>query len=631
MSSRRFFVCQAAVAFLASGLIVNPLPGLAAAQDLSTVEGRAAYMIEQFREHPIRPNAKHGGAPALARLALNPNDAYALDRITHFYDGNPPHGDSRMFSGPGIAWALGKYWGNFTPAQRDHLKANVKEFNDLLGAGTENHALMRNVTAYLYGQYWPNEPGFLGGRMTGAEMKAKASEHLLASLGRLYDMNYNEHLSARYVPVHLYACLTLYECATDPRMKAAADAALHFYFANFAANQFEGKVIPPANRDQGGANPWWLYWADAINTPAPGNTTEHSTVLYAAVSSWRPPAAILSLARGQTAPYELTAAACGHPHAHPNQSMKIMTPAGSVRYVYRDKLYAMGSGFMQYNLEYQAYWNHTTFRAIYKSSERFNFIECYHPYWRSNDRTWEGLNSPFEQWAQHNGTAIVLFNIPDADPWPDGKGAGGRPSSEKQVLFRDARNKHFNNLIKEGLVRYPKSIDQKTETDGWIFLREGDVYIAIRPLKDYTIDTNYRPAGSDFNVIRSAFAQTGFVFDIATKEEFETFEAFQTAVKQNPLVVDWDQLSVKYKSVKGDTLTATWNLPDYRPPQGRVMVRPDITVNGAAVPIDSDFLNGTAVMKSPSVELVDRVLRLRTPAGGLEVDWRGKVPTFSNQ
>jgi len=63
----------------------------------------------------------------------------------------------------------------------------------------------------------------------------------------------------------------------------------------------------------------------------------------------------------------------------------------------------------------------------------------------------------------------------------------------------------------------------------------------------------------------------------------------------------------------------------------RVLVRPDITVNGTVVPIDSDFLNGKAVMKSPSVELVDRVLRLRTPADQLEVDWRGKVPKFSNQ
>ena len=96
--------------------------------------------------------------------------------------------------------------------------------------------------------------------------------------------------------------------------------------------------------------------------------------------------------------------------------------------------------------------------------------------------------------------------------------------------------------------------------------------------------------------------------------------------------MDWAQLSVTYTSVKGDTLTATSNPPKYDVPKGeRVLVRPNIIVNGAAVLIDSDSLKGRAVMKSPSVELVGRVLRLKTPAGQLEVDWRGKVPNFSNQ
>jgi hypothetical protein len=186
-------------------------------------------------------------------------------------------------------------------------------------------------------------------------------------------------------------------------------------------------------------------------------------------------------------------------------------------------------------------------------------------------------------------------------------------------------------------VSYPTSIDQKTEASGWIFLREGDVYIAIRPLKDYTIGDDYKPGkkavatAEDFKVIRSAFAQTGFVFDIATKEEFATFEAFQTAVNQNPLVVDWDQLSVAYTSVGGDAITATWNPPDYQATKTRVLVRPDITVNGAVVPIDGDFIKGVASMKSQPVTIANGVLRLQTPAGNLEMDWRGKAPKFGNQ
>ena len=79
--------------------------------------------------------------------------------------------------------------------------------------------------------------------------------------------------------------------------------------------------------------------------------------------------------------------------------------------------------------------------------------------------------------------------------------------------------------------------------------------------------------------------------------------------------------------VRGDAITATWNPPDYQATTTRVLVRPDSTVNGAVVPIDSDFPRGEAVIKSPSVELADRVLQLQTPAGRLEVE----APAFGNQ
>jgi len=624
-------------------LVSLTFPGFAAAQDLSTMEERAAWLIEQYRGESIKPNAKHGPAVALARLALDPDDAYVIDRITHYYDNLPAGSNGEQFTYYGVAWVLGKYWDKFTPAQRDHLKARLKGFGDLLGHGTENHAIMKGAGAYLFAQYWPDESGWVRGEKTSAEVMETARNQMLAVMRSLYDKGYAEDLSPTYAPVHLAPYYALYDCATDPEMKAAADAAIHFHLTNMAANHFEGVTIPPVNRDKPSRientntskesknlnTSWihWLYWADALKWMASSKLGGNDDrITYSAVTSWRPPAAIESLARGKTAPYELTASVADFGFWGEG------APANCMRYVYRNELYAMGSGFFRYAPR-GYYVFYTAFRLIYKSPDLYNFLECYHPYWRSSDRSWRGLNSPFQQWAQHKGTAITLFNIPTADPWV----GLGRPGGDWQAL----RDDHSNKLIHEALLSFPKSIDQKTEANGWIFLRESDVYIAIRPLKAYTIDANYSQAVEDaihsqaleeFNVVRSAFAQTGFVFDIATKGEFATFEAFQTAVNQNPPVVDWDQLSVTYTNVKGDTLTATWNPPNYDVPEGeRVLVRPDITVNGAVVPIDSDFINAKAVMKSPSAELVDRVLRLKTPVGQLEVDWRGKVPAFSNQ
>jgi hypothetical protein len=629
---------------LAFSLILGLLPGFAAAQDMSTQEARAAWLIRQYQGESIGFDAKFGAATALARLALNPNDTYVIDRITRYYDNVPEGTNAQQFSYAGVAWVLGKYWDKFTPAQRDHLKAKLKSFSDLLGHGTENHAIMKGAAAYLFAQYWPNETGWLRGTHTSAQLMATTSRQMLAVMRSLYDKGYEENLSNNYAPVHLYPYYALYECATDPEMKNAADAALHFHVANAAANHFEGVGITPANRDYSSATlnahslampagpsmHWirWFYWPDAQNfTPLAKDGNDGNFVGYAAVSSWKPPAAINSLARGETVPYELTASA---PSFHHNSGgipgiWGTGLQAECVRYVYRDKLYAMGSGFFQY-APGEFYVDYNAFRAIYNSPDRFNIIECFHPYWRSNTREWGGLNSPFMQMAQHKGTAIALFNIPTADHW------AGRGRSDWEAL----RDDHYDNLIQEALVSYPVSIDQKTEANGWIFLREGDVYIAICPLKAYTIGEDYKPGNKavataqNFKVIRSAFAQTGFVFDIATKEEFATFEAFRTAVNQNPLEVDWDNLSVEYTNVGGDAITATWNPPDYQATKTRVLVRPDITVNGTVVPIDSDFINGVASMKSQSVTIANGVLRLQTPAGNLVMDWRGKAPAFSD-
>jgi hypothetical protein len=80
------------------------------------VEARAAWVIEQRRDESINFNAKFGAAAALARLALDPDDAEVIDRITHFYDRVPAGSNGQQFSYPGVAWVLGKYWDKFTPA-----------------------------------------------------------------------------------------------------------------------------------------------------------------------------------------------------------------------------------------------------------------------------------------------------------------------------------------------------------------------------------------------------------------------------------------------------------------------------------------------------------------------------------
>ena len=67
MTNQRQFLCQTAAFLLASGLIASLLPGRAAAQDLSTQEARAAWLIGQYQGESIGFNDKVGGAKVTAQ------------------------------------------------------------------------------------------------------------------------------------------------------------------------------------------------------------------------------------------------------------------------------------------------------------------------------------------------------------------------------------------------------------------------------------------------------------------------------------------------------------------------------------------------------------------------------------
>jgi len=639
--------------FLLLVMLTVLFPQLVKSQDqTASINARAQVAMDAFKAYTAEgQNARMGSLAAAARLkANNGNDPEMISYIASYYDNLNPGQGGYWPSLSSVAWVLVKYRDKFTPAQLDNLKTKVKGLSNLVSKGTENHTLNYQVAGYLFAQAFPDETGWHGGR-TSTTLMSETRTNLMNIMSSLYSKGYDEDLSTTYTVTHLKPYFTLYDCATDPQVKNAADAAINFIVSHMAANHFEGIVIPPFNRqnapqynrhDGASWNPvlqwiYWLYWGEVQNRVPTTSTfrtnEENRWFIHAALSDWRPSAAINSLAFGKTAPYELTSTKPNHVHFG----------AGATgyyeRYVYRDKLYAMGSG----NLRFRAdgyYVDYNMFGLIYKSGDTFNYIDCHQDYWRSNNRIWQGA-SPFIQMAQHKSTAIILFNIPDTDPW-----------STRGNDWLKLRNNHFNNLIQEGLLRYPKSIDEKVEASGWIFLREGDVYIAIRPLKDYTIDPNYSTlmkktgdhldnnvnAVANYNVVRSAFAQTGFVLDVGAKGEFASFAAFQTEVTKNQVVVNWTNFSVTYKNVKGNTLVSTWKAPspdykDFAVSYGQtpnlnahVWIRPNFSVNGTAVAIDSDFTGAKAVIKSPSIELVNRVLQINTADGNHTVDWSGQNP-----
>jgi hypothetical protein len=710
------FIRLATSVLLAGSLIVGLLPGctvkpsqpsgdftIPTFQEDPATTDRRTWVAERFRGEKIVPNGKFAPKVALARLALNPDDAGAIESITHFWDNVPEGRDAEQFTFAGVAWVLGKYWDKFTPAQRDHLKARVKDLRHLMGHGTPNHAIMKCIAAYLFAERWPNEDGWIRGQYSSEQILQASRARILNVVNGYYDKNDVEWISENYFSINLWPFHALYDCARDPEIKHAAYAALCYHYASLAANTFRGSHISPfargrlapqtgLQRGPGSTFLTWLYAGPEYTEKVPATDGSNFAIgidaaaisAYAAVSDFVMPPAILSLWRGETAPYELTSSSAGFVYGGVTPGFwGTGEPGETSRYIYRHPDYAIGSGFIEYYPDAFYTQHHSNVSILYRSTKEWSVIETHHPYWRSNTREWDyGNNSPFIQTAQYKSAAIAIFNIPETDPWA---GRGG---------WQSDRDQHFDKLIQEAFVRYPKSIDEMVEANGWVFLREGNVYIAIRPLRDYTIETNPvgvaggQPVATPFNAIRSAFAQTGFVYDVATGAEFASFAAFRAAAIKNPPGVNWNTLSVTYTSLAGDKITATWNPPDYSgPPQtgwslhdnpvgdvnltlewrpglsggndggwswddenkiwsgppgdkwypgSRVLVRPHITINGAVLPPPREYtpdrrpgqdpadFDYYIPMKSPSANIADGVLSVQTPGGKLTVYAPGK-------
>jgi hypothetical protein len=306
-----------------------------------------------------------------------------------------------------------------------------------------------------------------------------------------------------------------------------------------------------------------------------------------------------------------------------------------MRKVFRDHSYAVGTGNFRWvpGGDYADH-NILSFNIVWHTTDRYRYLECYHPFWNSDgdvpprhpDIWSKGAVSPFQQTAHDKNTAIVLFNVPDKDPWPE------KPLPAKW----EWRNRHEDNLLKRGQFRYPKSVDEMVEREGWIFLREGKVFIGVKSLKDYYIQKDLQTADLEhFNVVKSDHAQTGFVFEVGTQEAFVSFEVFQDQLIGNRMTVDWDQMTVNYTDSQKDELKIQF-IPGLQV-VGECIVPDhweDLGVTGMAESVPVVTINGKSdipyrewpMIESPVIHLNNNILELSDGIQRITVDWQDDYP-----
>lgn len=196
---------------------------------------------------------------------------------------DPLHRPSPVFEKPGEGWG---------PDERNSW-VDVRN--------TENLFLMRVTSVYLMAEETGN----------GAT-REKYKTILLRYAASLYRVGMGEWDSENYHGHSLGPMLNLYDFAKDKEVKAAAKACLDYFCAVGALKYYRGAFNGPSNRDYNHAQPFggsaacmlWLYFGDS---PV-GNKHFESDEVHVLSSGYRPPAAVVHLARkGFDRPAELFA------------------------------------------------------------------------------------------------------------------------------------------------------------------------------------------------------------------------------------------------------------------------------------------------------------------------------------
>lgn len=626
------------------------LPGSAAEDDGVLAERVSDVAIERRKLRVLKaiaadptfsmrkPNPKYQHAIAGARLALNPQDADALEYIRRV----AAHDD--MFSYQGLAVNFGRFGEGWGQELTEAVRKSVTEWKGFLGGGTENMVAMRRAAGVIFGERFPDESFQYG--LTGRQVVEECKNFMSRYGQAVFSGSMVEYLSPIYVATNSAAWLNCAEYARDDEARLMGEALLDWMYADVAVNSFECSVVAPLQREKGlltgtwqhafpDTNTQWVSWMlfGGGNVPdgpfASGREPLKAPIGFHALGRWAPHPVIRNIAAQRVSmPYSLKQSRSGWGYIEPTMlnaygrkaSATPSAPAlAEARYQMRSAYfnwdYAIGSGYFKTDPEEPLTRTLLPFGVWWRSKNDNNFMLVAHPFWFAEmhgdegepplgDNDWLGL-SPFCRAVHHENAAVLLYDLPDKDPYlnlPEHGGAKGRI-------------KRSGNIIKSVFVHLPETVHERVRNDTGFFVREGDVYISIRPL---TQEARWTESGHEgFVRIQVTGSMTGVAIEVGDRAEYGTFQKFQSRIAETKL--DLTQLhsakSVHYTTSRGHRLSVR-SVPD--------TWLPDASVNGARLDFDR-----WPISESPFVNSADRVLDVNDGRQGFNIDWRGKHPIYT--
>jgi hypothetical protein len=493
----------------------------------------------------------------------------------------------------------------------DFAKDVIKDYMEtaqLLRGNTENHWLMFYTGNLLAAEAWPDMEKMWNG-LTPKETHAEAKRWILGMIDRTVMVGHHEYDSPSYMPEHMVPTMGLWQFSSDPEVKEKTEKMLLLLFTDMALEYFKGAFAGSHAREGYRQNTWtksgpvrglhFLFFLEDFELE------EHKTgfVTPITVMDYRPPASLIYSAKNRPEPQVIKKT-----KAPRNIYRHVRKPAGPIRkYTYMSPSFALGTSqlnlpepggpidLVSWDLTWEGPKHHAKIvcNHPYVSPRRFSAflpnlpqtagrsIGTGKPYLQYPDRLFGA--SPFEKMMQDEGTAIIMYRIPEDDENP------------------------FINMY------LPRSLEWEYE-NGWFFASAGSFYISFYVVGNFRWEeiieatkANIIVRGGDLIdgwLLRIHETKGGLIIDAAEASDFSSFNEFtRKRSGKRPNLTRWlSEGVVEVESVRGNTLEFIYD--------GSHLV------NGKVIPYDewplygSPYVNGklgTGVINYTLPEFTQRV------------------------
>lgn len=444
---------------------------------------------------------------------------------------------------------------------------------------TENHWLMYYSSLFLAAETWPDLDGteWYNGK-SSAENRAEAKDYILNWMRITTSYGQGEYDSPNYIDTYVSPMGLLAAYAHDPELQKRASMMLDYVVMDYAVENLGGmyggahsRVYPRHVMMPSLAPASLLGWL-LFNQ---GEYKRGGSLLLMSLIGYAPPDILHRIAHDRSEPYEhheLKRTRWRMRHAGPESfsiGLNKTIPVYKTSYVTRDYLLGSSQGGLLQPIQQQTWsllWDEKT------RGEVSNTFFALHPYHSPLEGTmyfgadWDTVTdliarskvdyaspdklksgSPYEQVFQHKSALIGLYRIPVGTDFP---------------------------FITAYFSRDLEGVEE--DESGWIFARGGPSLIAYRPFAagewkpaawtglleggaGAWISSGFDKWGTGHQCLVSESPGNGYIVQIASADEFASFDAFKQAIRNLPVSYSIDGApTARFTTLDGDQIEATY-------------------------------------------------------------------------